>query len=43
MIKLERKGLNLPEAKHQMMETIADFQKEPDYKSIRINIDVDPL
>ncbi len=43
MIKFERKGLNLIHAKQQMMETIADFQKDPDYKSIRINIDVDPL
>lgn len=43
LIKFERKKLDLPSAKHKMIDTITNFQKEPDYKNIRINIDVDPL
>ncbi len=43
LIKFERKNFDLQSAKHQMMDTIANFQKEADHKNIRINIDVDPL
>lgn len=43
LIKFEKKNYPVQKAKHTMMNVIADFQKEPDFKTIRINIDVDPL
>ncbi len=43
LLKLEKQNLNLKKAKETLMSCVAAFQKEPDHKRIRVNIDVDPL
>ncbi len=43
MIKLEKQNLSLKKAKEQLMVSIASFQQKPEYKRIRVNVDVDPL
>jgi primosomal protein N' (replication factor Y) len=42
VIKLERKGLDLKEAKRRIMSSIDELSKEKDFRSVRIIVDVDP-
>lgn len=42
LLKFEKQNFPLSRAKHTMMEEIARFQQEPEYKSLRVTVDVDP-
>jgi primosomal protein N' (replication factor Y) len=42
IIKLERKGLNLTEAKNRIKEIIRKFGEQKDYKKVQLVVDVDP-
>ena len=42
LIKFE-KGIPLPKAKDEIMKAIIKLNAHPDYKSVRVVIDVDPV